>query len=559
MRHLPRRRFLKTMLAGSMSLPLACAERPSPRFDGKVAARFVDSVSPERGHLLRQPVDRTKYSSAAETTVDALVIGGGISGLAACWKLQQAGVQRVLLVELADQLGGDASAGQADGLTYPRGAHYINVPPAEADCVHEVLSHIDVITGYDAAGRPIVHPDHLLRWPDERTWTEDGWVEGLDPFADAAGEELDQLHAFEDDMLRWTLYRGQDDRRAFSMPLAYSTADADVRELDGLSMADYCQKQGWDGARLGWLVDQACKDDYGGLAGDVSAWAGIHYFACRYYDRRVRNEYPADTLTWPGGNQFLADRLANDLGPESRWLSTAVVRLHVDNNVAEAWCIHGPTGERRRVRAQSVVYAGKLYTAPHVVADLPTAQRTAISELDYVPWLVAAVRLSAPLADRGMAWDNVLMDSPSVGYVSARHQSPQGGQPMGEVLVYYLPLLGDSKTARRELLQDDPQPWARRVMEDLMRAHPDLPDLVQGIDICRWGHGMVRPVPGSIWGANHRLRRQPFGPIAFASSEVGGLPLFEEALFAGIAAAEHSLDVLDTPYLSSLQGMPSRG
>ena len=218
-----------------------------------------------------------------------------------------------------------------------------------------------------------------------------------------------------------------------------------------------------------------------------------------------------------------------------------------------------PTGERRRVRARTVVYAGKLHTAARVIADLPEARRRAMAGPDYVPWLVAAVRLSAELGDAGLAWDNVMMDSPSVGYVSARHQTSPAPERGGEVLVYYLPLVGDPAAARQELLRSDPQPWARRVMADLARVHPHLPGLVEGIDICRWGHGMVRPAPGLIWGPESHLRRQPWGALAFASCDATGLPLFEESLFAGIAAAERCLDVLDTPYTTSLHGLPAHG
>ena len=32
---------------------------------------------------------------------------------------------------------------------------------------------------------------------------------------------------------------------------------------------------------LNWYVNYACRDDYGALATDTSAWAGIHYFASR--------------------------------------------------------------------------------------------------------------------------------------------------------------------------------------------------------------------------------------------------------------------------------------
>ena len=360
-------------------------------------------------------------------------------------------------------------------------------------------------------------------------------------------------------MLRWTLHRGRDGRRAFAMPLAYSTADAGVRELDGLTMAEYVERRGWGGDRLAWLIDQACKDDYGSLAAHVSAWAGIHYFACRFYDHRLRDDYPSDTLTWPEGNQFLADGLARGLTAGEQWLATAVVGLRREGAAAEALCIHTPTGERRRVRARSVVYAGKLHTAARVVADLPAAQRRSVEGLTYVPWIVAAVRLSEELGDAGLAWDNVMMDSPSVGYVSARHQTSPAPERGGEVLVYYLPLVGDPAAARQELLTADPQPWAARVMADLARAHPRLPGLVEGIDICRWGHGMVRPAPGVIWGPESHLRRRPCGVVAFASCDATGLPLFEESLFAGIAAAERCLDVLDTPYTTSLHGLPAHG
>ncbi len=524
-----------------------------------MAARFVDAVPPQRGHLLRRTLDPANFATAAVTDVDVLVVGGGVSGLAACWKLKRAGVEHVLLVELADRLGGDAVAGQAEALQFPWGAHYINVPPAEADCVHEVLCDLDVISGYDAAGCPLVSPDHLLRWPAERLWADGDWVEGLDPFADAGQAEMDDLQAFEDDMLRWTLHRGRDGRRAFAMPLAYSTADAHVRQLDGQTMAEYSKLQGWRSPRLAWLIDQACKDDYGSLAGDVSAWAGIHYFACRFYDRRVRDDYPSDTLTWPQGNQFLADGLARELSADERWLATAVVGLRSGDTSAEALCIHAPTGEPLRVRARSVVYAGKLHTAPHVVTDLPAAQRQAIAQLNYVPWLVAAVKLTAPLQDAGLAWDNVLMDSPSVGYVSARHQTSPPPEHGGEVLVYYLPMVEDPSAARQDLLTDDPQPWARRVLADLARVHPQLPELVEGIDIRRWGHGMVRPAPGVIWGPQSHLRRMPCGVTAFATCDAHGLPLFEEALFAGIAAAERCLDVLNAPYTTSLPGLPAHG
>ena len=57
-------------------------------------------------------------------TYDALVIGGGMAGLAAAWRLAREG-QRVCLVEEADHLGGLASSFEHEGRLYPLGYHHI--------------------------------------------------------------------------------------------------------------------------------------------------------------------------------------------------------------------------------------------------------------------------------------------------------------------------------------------------------------------------------------------------------------------------------------------------
>ena len=55
---------------------------------------------------------------------DALVIGGGMAGLAAAWRLGQAGY-RTVLIEASSTLGGLASSFERDGRLYPLGYHHI--------------------------------------------------------------------------------------------------------------------------------------------------------------------------------------------------------------------------------------------------------------------------------------------------------------------------------------------------------------------------------------------------------------------------------------------------
>ena len=240
-------------------------------------------------------------------------------------------------------------------------------------------------------------------------------------------------------MLSWTLYRGFDGQRAFALPLSYSTIDSRVRQLDDISMETYVRAKGWNSPRLDWMINYACRDDYGGTMATVSAWAGIHYFACRYYDQRLRNEYPSDTLTWPAGNGFLVQRLAQDLADSQYRLQSAALRIDNDDGSVRVGYFDILSETYRSILAQTVIHASKLHTAPFLVDGLPDPQVAAIKSCVYSPWLTASIHVSAlpTNAEVSIAWDNVLYDSRSLGYVVADHQtrSDYREQPIGPSLL----------------------------------------------------------------------------------------------------------------------------
>ncbi|MCC7263845.1 MAG: FAD-dependent oxidoreductase [Candidatus Latescibacteria bacterium] len=508
---------------------------------------------------MREPRVPGDFPPPQGQPLDAIVIGGGVAGLSAAWRLQRAGVQRLLLLELAEGLGGTSLTGRIGDHPVAWGAHYINIPPAEADCIHTLLQELQVIRGYDAAGRPEVDPEYLLRWPHERLFVNGRWVDDLDPFAGAGAAEAEPLRRFEDEMLRWTLYRGRDGRRAFAMPLRYSSADSAVRELDQLTMLQFLRAHGLDDPRLDWLVDYACRDDYGTPLDQVSAWAGIHYYACRFYDRRLRDQYPSDTLTWPEGNGFLVGRLAATLDPAQRQTGTAVLRVETAADGVWLGCMDTRSGALFSLRARRAVYAGKLHTVPLVVQGLPPAQQEAMAGLSYCAWLVAAVQVSRLPLSKGapLAWDNVLAESPSLGYVAADHQRPAASGP--RVLLYHLPLVRQVAEARRHLLERDQAFWAAQILADLRPAHPDIDEVVEAIDLYRWGHAMAQPLPGTIWGEGAAWRQRACGALSFAGCDTTGLPLFEEACFSGIRAAEQCLQGLGVGGPTLIPGLGGDG
>ena len=552
------RRSFMAAAAGSgvvAAVPSCLKSGSGPPQAYQVPGRIVGG-SHDIGHWLYEPPEKMQDAPPETHTCDTVIVGGGVSGLCAAWKLRKSGLDDFVILELEPWSGGNSAYGQSADTEFQWAAHYLNVPPAEADCVKEVLEDLGVIQGYDDGGRPQIGEEHFLRWPEEHLFIDGKWTE-WDLLEGASAREREALLEFEDDMLTWTLYKGRDGRRAFTLPLRYSTTDTRVRRLDGISMKEYVRSKGWNSPRLDWAINYACRDDYGSTMDTVSAWAGIHYFACRYYDRRVKKEYPADTLTWPAGNGYLVQKLAEGLTEAQLRLGCAVLRVENEKSGVTVSYYGRRAEARRSITARTVIYAAKLYTAPFVVAGMPDDQQAAIRACDYSSWLTAAVHVARlPAAsDISVAWDNVIYDSESLGYIVANHQDPKahGGRPT--VLVYYLPFVGDLVEDRQKLLDNGHEFWVNVIMNDLVRVHSDLAETVERIDVYRWGHAMIRPGPGTIWSAEGARRAEPVGAVYFATCDVTGLPLFEESCFAGIRAAEQAMGQLGKPFETSIKGL----
>src|SRR5262249_30995102 len=139
-----------------------------------------------------------------------------------------------------------------------------------------------------------------------------------------------------------------------------------------------------------------------------------------------------------------------------------------------------------------------------------------------------------------LAWDNVLYESPSLGYVVATHQRGLDHGPT--VFTYYYPLCdANPRDARAHLLRLDWQAGADIGLTRLRRAHPEIRTLTERLDVMRWGHAMIRPRPGFLWGGARAAAVQPYRDIHFATADLSGVGLFEEAFYHGVRAAEEVL------------------
>ncbi len=271
--------------------------RKSPR---RIAGGFVDDGGAV-GHRLR---DGTLTGARGpETRVPIVIVGGGMAGLSAGWELRRRGVSDFVILELESVAGGNARSGENEVSPYPWAAHYVPVPSVKSTLVRELFEELGVLRD------GVWEERYLCFSPQERLFAHGEWHDGIEPdFAlDAAGRaafgRFDQLIA----ELRAS---GE-----FTIPMA----DGVRRDspLDRISMADWLAQHQLDVPAIRWYIDYACRDDYGALARDTSAWAGVHYFASRPHDEQ-------GPLTWPEGNGWIAKRLIAKLADHIRPAEPAV-------------------------------------------------------------------------------------------------------------------------------------------------------------------------------------------------------------------------------------------
>jgi glycine/D-amino acid oxidase-like deaminating enzyme len=488
---------------GFLSAALVGLSRKTER---SIAGGFIDDGH-GLGHKLR---DRAAFGAAKQTIkIPIVIVGGGIAGLSAAWRLDKRAFRDFVLLEMADRAGGNARWGENEISPYPWAAHYVPVPGKKATLVRELFEELGVLHEGTWEDR------YLCFSPQERLYLHGRWQEGVEPVTAATPRDREEFARF---AARMNEFRATSQ---FTIPM---DPGAKPSPLDRVSMAEWLRQERFTSPYLHWYVNYACRDDYGALARDTSAWAGVHYFASREPDEK-------GPLTWPEGNGWIARRLIEKL---RRYVRSAAM-------------VHRITREGRRLRvstgdtdyiADFAIFAAPSFLAPHVCEGVAH-----IRGFTYSPWLTANLTLDRLPAEHGVetAWDNVIYDSPALGYVVATHQSLRTHIDRSVWTFYWALAEGAPADNRRLLLEKDWSYWKEAILNDLERAHPDIRQCVARIDVLRLGHAMARPVPGFLESEERRRMVESSGNLLFANSDLSGFSIFEEAQYRGVKASDRVL------------------
>ncbi len=507
---------------------------------------------------------------------DIVVVGGGLSGLSAAWKLE---VQRVLLLDEGNRFGGNARLENHQGLRYPSAGSCLQYPVAgseTADLLQD-LGLWDQWQSTDAHTLVIFETKRLLKGLGELTSAllkhpsqmlrpqVLGLTGRLIKHAIAGKKYIstnkklgdpvfEDLFAYLD---RFKPGAGKFPELPWSEACGWSREEMET--FDAISLRDLFFDQAVREALPEGLVPHREPGDLVSAAiettlrteclslDEVSAYVGL-YFLVGYLRGTL--------VTFPGGNGYIAERLCHLLGERGHCTLRGEARVSsVTRNGQEWHVVFEHRDKRYQATARSVVWAAPKHVVPGIIAGLPQSQLEAIGGIEHRDYCMANVFLKDPVlaehfggylvggdpsAPGGSAWCR------SGACLSANWMDKDFSKEQG-VLTLLKPITGRRDQGR--LADADFQGLQRAAHQEiveLLDAHGVSADLIEDIKIWRWPHGLVVSKVGQLKSDLFVRASGPCDGLFFANQDTVGIGNLESAVRSGYLAARQVRSFLGT-------------
>ncbi|QEZ46472.1 NAD(P)/FAD-dependent oxidoreductase [Cupriavidus oxalaticus] len=500
----------------------------------------------------------------AREAFDLVVVGGGLSGLAAAWFYRRrfGAARRILILDNHDDFGGHAKRNEFTVrgqrlVTYGGSAE---MPPGAASdtAMRELLAGIGLDPAHTPAAPP---PDPYAAlgmgravFFDAEHFGRDQWLGG-DPFGELAdarnglrpqGPEAAALQRF----LAQAPLPAAD--RAALARLAAGTTDY-LPGLDSAARAAALRTMRYaaflrDKAGLGLpalrFLRSRSNDAYALDADGISVAdaiaiglpAGANMPAPAPNPRLGKS--PASRLWFPDGNASLArllvhslipgvasiaapadvataafdySRLDRDGAPVRLRLNSTAIAVEPDGNITRV--TYGWSGNLHRVEARHVVLAGYNMMIPYLLPSLPAAQKAVLRDEAKAPLVYTKVALDNWQAFAALRARRI--HAPAMTYTDLWLEPPAGPRPSDPAVLHmlYVPTVPDSgmrardrfRAGRAFLLGTPFDALERDIRAQLDRmlgqAGFSAGKVIRGITVNRWAHGYSY-MPDSMAGEN---------------------------------------------------------
>jgi len=402
----------------------------------------------------------------ADSRLDAIVVGGGIAGLAAAWELRD---RRVLLIEATDRLGGRIRSERRGNYWLNFGAHVFAAPESASG---------RLLAAAGVTARPV--PGRLTAASLNGKIVADGPVE-LFPFRLPMPGHSRLALARTGVKLRLAVRK----YAAIAAPRSgEDPADRQMRILAFLGDQSFAEFTG----PLPEDADALLRSTLTRSSGEpeeLAAGYGVGYF------HLVWNRVAGLSRNIIGGSGAVIDALALGLGDRAR-TSAQVAVVERERDGARVHFVEA--GRQREIRARAAVVATPAYVTRAIVADLPPDTADALEAIPYGPYVVGALvtREQAP-----MPWDDLYaLATPKRSFsmlfntANVLRDPRRTRHPGGSLMVYAAANLA------RQLAGLDDSEVAERFLADFQGLFPSGRDVVEEIVIHRWERGLPYPRPG---------------------------------------------------------------
>ncbi|MBI2266413.1 MAG: FAD-dependent oxidoreductase [Armatimonadetes bacterium] len=434
--------------------------------------------------------------------LDVVIVGGGLSGLSAAWKLSD---KNTLLLEWMDTAGGLAMQGQRDGVTYAQGAAYFTKPEGELlDFYREI-----------GLGDPekVEIPEPIDSYLADGRLVEEVWGTGLQELPPEFGRFKHFLELLSKaEMIGGTPFEEESDK---------------VKMLDKISAAQLLKPFG---PRVKTFLDLYCRSALGAPTDQISAMAFLNF-----YRDEIGPRYAFKGGT--GGVSEQLDRKIREKNPNLIQSGSLVYDVHNrEDGLVEVR--YNKDGKNHSVLAKQVIMALPLSAASRVIKDLPESRKNLFNSIEHCNYIVHNVFTPEQVFDK--SYDTWVKDVSFTDVIVTRWQETKAftipGSREGEgILTVYQPL--PKKYWNGKMDEKDVRKFGQEALSDLERLFPKMKEQ-KWIDVesFRWPQSIHITKPGQITEQGERLR-EPHGKILFAGNNLG-VPSFEEALIRGLQAAE---------------------
>jgi protoporphyrinogen oxidase len=483
-----RREFIRFIVAGSVA-----AGCPLDRALIAIPSEKSIEVDGEHYEICHQVRDGHRFDCPpVSARHDAVIVGGGVSGLTAAYLLQH---RDFLILEKEAHWGGNAYLEEYQGMAFATGSAFTE------------RSETPVINLAKELGLQMLPVDSTDPSIIRGEFVPDTWGTGLD-YLPYPAEVRDSFRKFRDNVLKIPVHRH-------------------YRELDNEPFSKYLQgyahevKAWWDGFG---------PSNWGARTEETSALLGISAVQAMAPGR------PDPRITWPGGLGAITQRLTEVLKSRhyDRMVTGATI-VSVEQQKNEARVTYVRLNELKTVAAKAVIMATPKFITWRLVDGLPPEQREAMKRIRYIPYPVVNLIFDQPVYNKG--YDTWCPGNSFTDFIVAdwtiRHKP--GYKQKNNILTCYTPL--EAKDRAQLLTEEGTREIAGNVLKDFQKLFSGSNVDPAEVHIYRRGHPLYMSTPGTFTQVLPLVRR-PMERIFFANTDSEGP---ESTTSQSIVAAERAV------------------